>query len=75
MAQHEIEVEIPKTMVVNTDVMIIVKSNGRQLGQLTFSRGTIDWRRGLSRSPISMRWEKFDQLMHEQGVHKRRPTR
>ena len=72
MAQHEIAVEIPKTMVVNTDVVIIVRSDGRQLGQLTFSKGTIDWRRGSSPNMISIGWERFDELMREQGKQKRR---
>ena len=43
MASHSIEMQLPKTQVVKTDVEFIVRENGRILGRLLISKGCIDW--------------------------------
>lgn len=63
MAKHDIEVGLPAHRVINTDVSIIVKSDGKQLGELLISKGTIDWRPSKRQKQVSMRWETFARLM------------
>jgi hypothetical protein len=63
MAKHDIEVDLPAQRVVNTDLHVVVKSDGRKLGELLISKGTIDWRPAKHHKPVSMRWETFARLM------------
>jgi hypothetical protein len=67
MPRHEIEASLPAHRVVNTDVTVIVKSNGKRLGELLISRGSIDWRprRKWTTSTCRLSWEQFDKLMQD----------
>jgi hypothetical protein len=69
MPQHEIEASLPAHRVVNTDVTIIVKSDGKRLGELLISKGTIDWRptrKWRDTSTCKLSWERFDRVMREE---------
>jgi hypothetical protein len=51
-----------------TDVEVAVRTNGKLLGRLKISRGSVDWlpsRR--STSAYRLRWSKFAELMEEHG--------
>ena len=72
MPQHEIDVEIPPKVVLNSDVRFVVRSDGEKLGELLVSRGSIAWVPGHSPNPIHLRWERFDEIMREQRVRRRR---
>lgn len=63
MPKHDIEVALPAHEVVNADLTVVVKSDGRRLGELRISKGTIDWRPSKHHSPVSMRWETFADVM------------
>jgi hypothetical protein len=63
MAKHEIEVSLPAHEVRNTDVTVIVHSNGQRLGELAISKGSIDWRPARKHAPVRLRWERFADLM------------
>ena len=68
MATHEITVHPSRPLeVVNADLVIEVSSDGRKLGQLQVSRGTVDWLPANHLNPISLEWERFDQIMRDQG--------
>lgn len=68
MAQHEIDVKVPQEIwVENTDLEINVKSNGRLLGRVHISRGTIDWIPANSQSRYRLKWERFGELMVDYG--------
>ena len=56
MAQHEIDVRVPSEIWVgNTDLEVAVYGDGRLVGQLHISRGTVDWvpSKGRSRYRLS----------------------
>ena len=72
MARHDIEVEIPPKVVLNSDVRFVVRSDGEKLGELLVSRGSLAWVPGHSASAIHLRWERFDDLMREQRSTRRR---
>jgi hypothetical protein len=63
MPRHEIEVGLPAHQVLNTDLVVVVKTDGKRLGELTLSRGTVDWRPAKHQYRVSMRWETFNTLM------------
>jgi hypothetical protein len=69
--RHDIDIEIPPKVVLNTDVRFVVRSDGEKLGELLVSRGSIAWLPGHSPNPIHVQWERFDELMREH----RRTTR
>jgi hypothetical protein len=63
MPRHEIEASLPAHRIVNTDVTVIVKSNGTKLGELLMSKGSIDWRPSKHQTSFRMSWERFARLM------------
>jgi hypothetical protein len=67
MASHRIELSLPTTDVLNTDVRINVWSDEGLLGELTVSRGSIDWRPAHHHSAYTLEWEQFDDLMRTQA--------
>jgi CRISPR/Cas system-associated protein Csm6 len=67
MPRHELEIALPPKVVLNSDVVIEVKSDDAKLGELRISRGTIDWVPGKHVSAFRMSWEQFDELMREHG--------
>jgi len=66
MPKHKITVHPSRPMeVVSADLVIEVESDGKKLGELWISRGTIDWRpRGHTYAKSSMTWEQFSKRMN-----------
>jgi hypothetical protein len=52
----------------HSDVSFIVFSDDERLGELSISKGTIDWKPARRRQPISMSWEKFARLMENSSA-------
>ena len=48
MPRHDIEIEIPPKVVVNSDVRFVVRSDGQKLGELLVSKGSVAWVPGHS---------------------------
>jgi hypothetical protein len=63
MPQHEIEATLPAHRVVNTDMSVTVKSDGKTLGELLISKGSIDWHPSKRRGKVTLQWEAFASLM------------
>jgi hypothetical protein len=74
MPKHDIDIEIPPKVVLNSDVRFVVRSDDQKLGELLVSRGSIAWVPGHSPKAIHLRWEQFDTLMREQRPGRRRST-
>jgi hypothetical protein len=72
MPRHDIDIEIPPKVVLNSDVRFVVRSDDEKLGELLVSRGSIAWVPGHSPNAIHMTWEKFDILMRKQRSSRRR---
>ena len=68
MPRHRIEIQQPPKVVMHSDVSFIVFSDDERLGELSISKGTIDWKPARRRQPISMSWEKFARLMENTGA-------
>jgi hypothetical protein len=63
LPQHRIEVTQPPKRVLNSDVRFTIYSDDQRLGELSISRGSIDWRPANRRKPIRRSWEWFAQAM------------
>src|SRR5918994_4457211 len=75
MAHHDIDVRIPSEIWVgNTDLEVAVYGDGRLVGQLHISRGTIDWVPSKGRSRYRLRWERFDEVMVREGSRTERQS-
>jgi hypothetical protein len=72
MPRHDIDIEIPPKVVLNSDVRFVVRSDDEKLGELLVSRGSIAWVPGHSARAIHLSWERFDTLMREQRPGRRR---
>ncbi len=72
MARHDIEMEIPPKVVLNSDVRFVVRSDGVKLGELLVSKGSVAWIPGHSPQAIHVRWEQFDELMRGERARRRR---
>jgi hypothetical protein len=66
MPRHDIEMEIPPKMVLNSDVRFIVHSDDKKLGELLVSKGSIAWIPGHSPQSIHVQWERFDEVMRDE---------
>jgi hypothetical protein len=71
MPRHDIEMEIPPKMVLNSDVRFIVHSDDKKLGELLVSKGSIAWIPGHSPQSIHVQWERFDEVMRDERERRR----
>jgi hypothetical protein len=72
MPRHDVEIAIPPKMVLNSDVRLVVRSDGQKLGELLVSKGSVAWVPGHSPQAIHVRWERFDELMRTERAERRR---
>jgi hypothetical protein len=75
MPRHDIHIDIPPKVVLNSDVRFIVRSDDEKLGELLVSRGSLAWVPGHSPNAIHLRWERFDQLMRDERRRRERRRR
>ena len=65
---HEVTLDIATKFVLHKDVTVEVKKDGRKLGEVLISKGNIEWLpSGNSVNKRRLSWEKFAQLMEEEG--------
>jgi hypothetical protein len=62
---HKIEVSQPAKRVLNSDMVFTVYSDDQRLGELSISRGTIDWRPANRRTAFRRNWEWFARMMED----------
>jgi hypothetical protein len=64
---HRIFMFEPKHEVTNTDVAFSVKKNGKKIGELRVSKGSLEWYTGNGRTAYSISWDLFDEIMKKGG--------
>jgi hypothetical protein len=73
MAEHIVKVKLPKRVeVLSKDLEVEVRSNGRLVGTLKISKGSLDWRDAADRYSRVLRWQKFAELAVQEGKRKKR---
>lgn len=65
MSGHKVTVEVPKRQIARADVKFQVKSNGRMLGTLTVSKGSVVWFPYGTSYGCKMGWKKFNATMKD----------
>ena len=71
MAKHDIEMEIPRKVVLNSDVRFIVRSDGRKIGELLVSRGSLAWVPKNTKTEYHVSWDRAPDLIRENRNWKR----
>lgn len=73
MAEHTVKVKLPRRVeVLSKDLEVEVRSNGRFVGTLKISKGSLDWRDAADQFSHVLRWEKFAKIALLEGRKKRR---
>lgn len=67
MAKHEVKFQVPERPLGKADVEFAVKRDGKPVGRLKVSNGTIVWVPKQKTYGFKVNWKKFDQLMEEYG--------
>jgi hypothetical protein len=61
---HNVKMSLPQGLVINSDIEFSITSNGKKLGEVHLSKGTIDWRpAGAKKAEYKVGWEKFADMM------------
>jgi hypothetical protein len=74
MAVHKVIMRQPSQLDVNVDVEFIVKEDGKKIGELHVSKGSIEWLPSNGRYKRRMRWSKFAELMSQQRQVRKRDS-
>jgi hypothetical protein len=70
--EHEVGLRIPQRIwIKNVDIEIPIRSDGRLLGRIHISRGSLDWLPAQKQHRYRLSWERFAEVMAEHG--RRRP--
>jgi hypothetical protein len=65
---HIVDVKIDTAFVLNKDLEIFVRKDGRKLGTILVSKGNIEWvPAGNSVNKRRLSWSKFAELMEKHG--------
>jgi hypothetical protein len=68
MPSHKVSLHFPRPLeIVNSDAVVEVRSDDERLGELRFSRGSVDWRPTRAQTSYLLEWEEFDELMRREG--------
>lgn len=65
MPKHYIEISLPTKPLKNVDATIVAWSDNEKLGELRFSRGTVDWKSARKQKPKRITWERLARLLDE----------
>lgn len=68
---HDVTFSIPERTLGRADAEFKVKKDGRPLGRLKVSKGSVVWARGAATHGYKMNWADFDELMRRHGKHER----
>ena len=65
-ASHKVIMRQPNQTEVSSDIEFIIKENGRKIGELHVSKGSIEWLPSNGRYKRRMRWSKFAEIMAQE---------
>ena len=66
MARHRVIMRQPNEIVMNADIEFIVREDGKKLGELHVSKGSIEWLPNNGRFKRRMSWSKFAERMSDE---------
>ncbi len=65
MAKHNVYVNLPDAELRNSDAYFSIYQNGKKLGTITISKGSIEWYPKSAKQPYNMSWTQFDKMIKE----------
>jgi len=65
--QHDVKFDVPARPLGRADVTFEVKQNGKLLGKLEVSNGSLVWFPRGKRAGHKMGWSMFDEIMQEKA--------
>jgi hypothetical protein len=68
MAKHDVTFEVPRRSLGKADVEFRVKENGKTLGTLTVSNGSIVWFPRGTKYGWKMGWTRFHETMEAKAI-------
>jgi hypothetical protein len=74
VAVHKVIMRQPSQLDVSVDIEFIVKEDGKKIGELHVSKGSIEWLPSNGRYKRRMRWSKFAELMSQQRQVRKRDS-
>jgi len=72
MAEHRVDITLPKRELGRADAIFEVKSDGQVLGALHVSRGSVVWFPSGTTYGYKLSWWRFHELMEENGTRSER---
>ena len=63
MATHNVYATLPNAQLRNKDAFFKIYRNGKKLGTITISKGSIEWYPANAKQPYTMRWLQFDKMI------------
>jgi hypothetical protein len=65
MATHNIYFSLPERELGKADANFYIYKNQEKLGQITLSKGGMDYYPNKRKRPIKISWSKFDELVRQ----------
>jgi len=65
MPSHNVKFTLPERQLGKVDARFFIYEDGKKLGEITISRGAIEYYPTNAQKPIKMGWPKFDRAMKE----------
>jgi len=65
MAKHNVYLEIPTKEMNKVDANFYIYQNDAKLGQITISKGGLDYYPSNSKKPIKIGWSQFDRMVKD----------
>jgi hypothetical protein len=63
MARHNVYFELPTRELGKVDAKFVIYQNDDRLGEITISKGAIEYYPANKQKPIKLGWGQFDRLM------------
>ena len=63
MPEHDIEITLPRKALINADATIVIRSDGKKLGEMHLSKGSLDWKSTRRRGVKSIAWERVADML------------
>ena len=63
MARHNVYFELPTRELGKVDAKFFIYENDDKLGEITISKGAIEYYPASKQKPIKLSWGRFDKLM------------
>jgi hypothetical protein len=65
MAKHNVFFQLPTRELDGTDANFYIYKDDEKLGQITISKGSLEYYPARRKKPISITWSDFDELMRK----------